>query len=237
LKFNIDKVLISCEHASNAVPEIYRRLFPGKEALLATHAAYDIGARELARAVAARLGASLHEGEITRMLVDLNRSMGNRKGLFTAIASPLTAAEKEEIISHHYLPYRQGVESSITGWLDGGKRVGHISIHTFTSFKDGKARCGDIGILYDPARETDKLFSRRLKESLRKRRPEFIVKMNYPYLGISDGLVPSLRKCYPPESYLGIELEVNQKFPEQGGDVWGVMKEAVSAAIAEVTGN
>jgi hypothetical protein len=34
--------------------------------------------------------------------------------------------------------------------------------------------------------------------------------MNYPYRGTSDGFTAALRKRYAEDSYLGLEIEVNQ---------------------------
>jgi len=39
-----DRLVLTCEHGGNRVPAAYRALFEGAEALLATHAGYDIGA-------------------------------------------------------------------------------------------------------------------------------------------------------------------------------------------------
>jgi hypothetical protein len=46
---------------------------------------------------------------------------------------------------------------------------------------------------------------------LADRRPEMRVRRNYPYLGKTDGLTTYLRRQFPAEQYLGIELEVNQR--------------------------
>jgi hypothetical protein len=45
---------------------------------------------------------------------------------------------------------------------------------------------------------------------------EMRVRRNYPYLGRADGMATFLRKHFPEDSYLGIELEFNQKFPQGG---------------------
>ncbi len=45
--------------------------------------------------------------------------------------------------------------------------------------------------------------------------PELRLRRNYPYQGRGDGLTASLRKHHPDAAYVGIELEVNQRFVEQ----------------------
>ena len=39
-----------------------------------------------------------------------------------------------------------------------------------------------------------------------------VVRFNYPYKGISDGFTKYLRTRFTGKQYIGIELEVNQKF-------------------------
>ena len=41
-------ILLTCEHASNAVPAPHRPLFARRQGVLATHRAFDIGARTVA---------------------------------------------------------------------------------------------------------------------------------------------------------------------------------------------
>ena len=50
--------------------------------------------------------------------------------------------------------------------------------------------------------------------------PELRLRRNYPYQGRGDGLTALLRKRHPDAAYVGIELEVNQRFVEQGGAPW-----------------
>ena len=46
---------------------------------------------------------------------------------------------------------------------------------------------------------------------MKDQNPELKIRFNYPYLGKADGFTTYLRKIFP-ENYIGIELEVNQKF-------------------------
>ncbi len=66
----ISRVLLLCDHASNALPPGGLGLDP---ALLATHIAYDIGAAAVTRALAAAYGAPAFLGGWSRLLIDLNR--------------------------------------------------------------------------------------------------------------------------------------------------------------------
>ena len=72
------RLLVSCEHGGNGVPAEYRALFAGAGDVLTTHRALDIGAATVARAFGRRLGVAPFTASVTRLVVDLNRSPGNR---------------------------------------------------------------------------------------------------------------------------------------------------------------
>jgi hypothetical protein len=50
------------------------------------------------------------------------------------------------------------------------------------------------------------------------------LRSNYPYQGRSDGLTSQLRKRHPDAVYVGIEIEVNQRFVLQGGAPWEILR-------------
>src|SRR3954454_24119921 len=72
-----DRYLVTCEHGGNRIPARYRPLFAGAEALLESHRGYDPGALQLGREIAAALDAPLVSANVSRLLVDLNRSIGH----------------------------------------------------------------------------------------------------------------------------------------------------------------
>ena len=94
--------------------------------------------------------------------------------------------------------------------LTAKSTVVHFSVHTFIPVLKGIERNNDIGLLFDPKCEKEKLLASRWKSILRNIKPTYKVRFNYPYLGTSDGITTSLRKVFG-NSYLGIELEVNQR--------------------------
>jgi len=68
------RALIVCDHASRAFPQALRRLGLPDEATW-RHIAWDIGAAELARALAARLDAPALLAGYSRLVVDCNRRL------------------------------------------------------------------------------------------------------------------------------------------------------------------
>ncbi len=59
---------------------------------------------------------------------------------------------RERLLVLHYQPYRDRVEALVAKAIAAGRRVVHISSHSFTPVLDGRVRNADIGLLYDPAR-------------------------------------------------------------------------------------
>jgi predicted N-formylglutamate amidohydrolase len=185
----------------------------------------------MARRVARRLGAPLHTATVTRLLVELNRSPHHR-ALFSRFTRPLPPEARERILDRHYRPYRRNVERDVTAALRGGGRVLHVSVHTFTPVLDGAVRRVDIGLLYDPARPAERALCGRWAGELRRRLPELRVRRNQPYRGVTDGLTTHLRRKLGPR-YLGIELEVSQRFFGADGSPRGAAAGRITAAVAE----
>lgn len=221
--------LLSCEHGGNRVPADYAALFAGQADLLAGHRGFDIGALDVARYLRGRLDLPLIAATTTRLLVDLNRSP-NHPRLFSELTRRLPRAERERILARHYRPYRE----RITHWLvqHAGRRSPaiHVSVHSFTASLNGRERRCDVGLLYDPARPLEVAFCREWQQRLRVVAPEFNVRRNYPYQGVSDGLVTWLRRRLDDRAYAGIELEVNQALVLRGGSAWRRLRRALVAS-------
>ncbi|MBU1987035.1 MAG: N-formylglutamate amidohydrolase [Proteobacteria bacterium] len=160
-------LILSCEHATNDLPDRYRPLLAGCIDQLDTHKGYDPGALEFARLLAARLSSSLFAGSVSRLLVDLNRSLTNhRSPVIHHPRNDLPFALKEDILARYYLPYRRQVEEAIEDNLRKEKTVLHLSIHSFTPVLDGVQRTADVGFLYDPSRAKEKEFCRKWRAGL-----------------------------------------------------------------------
>ena len=204
--------VITCEHASPQVPE---RWLPALEPLLAQceeHRVWDPGTAEIGAELARLLDASFFPGNVCRLVVDLNRSLTHRD-LFSAPIAALPDTEKTAILCRHYYPYRHRVLQEVESLLTANKCVLHLSIHSFTPSLDGEVRENDLGLLFDPWRKGEKDLADVWLHYLRRRARDLICLPNRPYLGISDGHAPVLRKLFRRQPYLGFELEFNQKLP------------------------
>lgn len=226
----LDTFLVTCEHGGNLIPAPYSSLFRGYRALLESHRGYDFGALVMARALARTLGARIDTATTSRLLVDLNRSIGHPR-LFSDATGGAPERVREQIVAQYYLPYRTEVENFVRLSLSRGKRVIHISSHSFTPELDGKVRSADVGLLYDPRRRGEAALAARWKTSLASAAPALRVRRNYPYAGKGDGLTSYLRKRFPESSYVGIELEINQKIVVDGGRPWASLRGAVVESL------
>ena len=225
-----DSLLFSCEHGGNRVPPRYRRLFGELHQALETHRGYDFGALRMARELSASFDAPIVASTVTRLLVDLNRSLGHRR-LHAESVRHAPREVRDRIVAEHYLPYRAQTENLIRGAIARGRRVIHVAAHSFTPELNGKVRTADVGLLYDPGRAGERRTSARWKAALLDALPHLRVRRNYPYSGTDDGFMPFLRSRFRPSAYIGIEIEINQAIVVGAPRHWAELRSAVIESL------
>jgi len=144
----------------------------------------------------------------------------------------LSLRERREILDVYYHPHRKRVAAAIAEIIDSGDRVLHICSHSFTPELNGHVRTADIGMLYDPGRPGEVAFATAWIDALRAADPTLRLRRNYPYLGKSDGVAQVLRRVHPADVYVGIELEVNQRYVEAGGPAWPKIRRTLLDTLA-----
>lgn len=219
-------VIISCEHASNAVPARWRGQFARDARVLVTHRAWDPGAALLAADLSRVMRAPLHLGEVTRLLVDLNRSRGH-PGLHSEFTPD---ASRTELVRRFWLPYRHALRADVRRFLRR-REVLHLSIHSFTPVLHGRVREVEIGLLYDPARSNERAFVRRAQRLLKRALPGLRIRLNKPYRGTDDGCTTALRAEFGTR-YMGIEIEMNQSFCARPSAKWRSQRNGIVEALA-----
>ncbi len=186
---------------------VLAHLFAGNEEILESHQGLDLGARELAVALADILKAPLHLAPVSRLVVDCNRSLGHRR-----LFSPFTGSCRPSS-GKRFLPIiiiLTGRRSCNRSGSVHEEEAASISASTVSrQLLHGKERTAEIGLLYDPSRLPEKEFCRSLGQAIKEQFPEFRIRYNYPYRGVSDGLIPALRRSFAPNQYIGLELEIN----------------------------
>ena len=209
-------LLVTCEHGGNRVPSAYRALFEPHRALRSSHRGWDPGALSLAERLARGLAGELVTSTVTRLLVDLNRSEHNPR-VFSEITRTLPRAERDALIEHFHRPYRHRVQAWVEGIAGNGRQVVHVSVHSFTPRLNGSTRTQDLALLYDPRRAPERSLAAGWIAAVSQARPSLRLRRNHPYKGRADGLTTALRTRVPPDAYLGIEVEVNQRHIQTRG--------------------
>jgi predicted N-formylglutamate amidohydrolase len=226
------KVLITCEHGGNKIPAGYWPLFKNHRATLETHRGYDPGALALARDLAKAFDAELVYSTTSRLLVELNRSPRHPQVLSDATRG-LAPPERERLMQRYYWPYRNWVEAQVSGAIEAGERVAHISSHSFTPRLHGITRRADVGLLYDPSRDGERTLCTAWRDGILHANPTLVVRRNYPYRGTGDGLTTHLRKLHGDGRYAGIEIEVNQKHTLGEPDRWRALRKLLVGTLEQ----
>jgi predicted N-formylglutamate amidohydrolase len=197
-------LLLTCEHASNAIPAKYDGLgLPLVQ--IADHIGWDIGAADLTARLGAHLGSLAVLAGISRLVIDCNRSPTDHDLIVTRSAG-VRIPGNEEVgqnerafrIREYYAPYHGAIDAVIAD----RKPSFLLSIHSFTPKWNGRERCYDAGVLFD-SYEND---AERLGVALAGL--GLAVRYNEPYSGF-DGLIFSAADHGGRHGIRYLELEVN----------------------------
>jgi predicted N-formylglutamate amidohydrolase len=177
-------VLIVCDHASRAFPASLARL--GLAELAAwQHVAWDIGAAELARGVAAALDAPAVLAGYSRLVVDCNRDPHTPDAFCTQSDGwtvpgnrDLDDAQRSARLSCIFDPYHECIAALLEGFRARGIVPLLVSLHTFTPAFAGQLRPWHVGVLWDK----DESSARAMLAALRTIE-DLVVGDNEPYSG------------------------------------------------------
>jgi predicted N-formylglutamate amidohydrolase len=229
-------LIITCEHGGNRIPTPYRELFLDHQAVLSSHQGFDPGALTMASTLATAFAAPLVSSTVSRLLVDLNRSVGHPRLHIESVRNQQVDL-RQQIVQHYYQPYRAEVEQLVRQSIADHGEVIHLSSHSFTPELNGHVRNADIGLLYDPARPGEMALCEHWKSALKNCAPDLKVRRNYPYAGKGDGLTTWFRRQLSPSVYIGIELEINQKHIIRRGLHWTALRKVIVASLVKALAN
>lgn len=177
------RLLILCDHASNALPPGYA-LLGLQEGEFERHIAYDIGAAGVTRGLATNLGASAVLTGYSRLLIDPNRGpddptlvMRLSDGAVIPGNARIGPEEIAQRMDAFYAPYHAAITGLIDEALDLGEVPVLVSIHSFTPSWKGVPRRWQAAVLWDK----DPRLAAPLIEGLRSE--GFVVGDNEPYDG------------------------------------------------------
>jgi predicted N-formylglutamate amidohydrolase len=196
--------IITCEHASERLPEPWK--WPDGDARLwGTHWAYDPGAAELARELAAELHTVAVLARFSRLLADPNRPE-NASDLFRREAegepvllnSAIDARERERRL----VPWRT-YHDAVDAEVRASAAPVVLAMHTFTPLYEGTRRTVEVGVLFDEEQPLAEMLQASLIVA------GFKVELNQPYSG-KLGLMYSVGRHGNAHGRRPIELEVRQ---------------------------
>ena len=179
--------LITCDHASNAVPpEINGGDLGLPPADMNRHIAYDLGAAGVTLALADLMGAPAILSRFSRLVIDPNRGQDDPTlimklydGTIVPANRHITPQEEERRLNAYWRPYHDALEKLASRRDD----TAIVAIHSFSPKLNGrKPRPWDIGILH----AGDTSFGPALVERL-SREPDLCVGDNEPYAGHLPG--------------------------------------------------
>jgi predicted N-formylglutamate amidohydrolase len=215
--------VIIVDHAGARIP---RRLgdlgLSGPE--LARHIAWDIGALEVARRVAAALDGTLVAQNYSRLVIDCNRDPACAASITTlsehtqipgnvGIGAQERAARRREIFD----PYHEHIRAL----LDARERAGRATIlvaqHSMTNLFKGVARPMHAAVLYN----RDRRLAAHMLDSLR-RESGLVIGDNEPY-AVNDETDYSVRWHGEARALAHVELEIRQDLilDAAGQNEWG----------------
>lgn len=149
--------VLTCEHASNTVPESLGDM--GLDARhLERHIAWDIGVDGLSRMLATMLDAPLVLQRYSRLVIDCNRPFQANDfipevsdGTEVPANRGLSAADREARISTIHAPYHQAISDILDDRLARQVPTALVAVHSFTPCLEAKPapRPWDIGLLFN----------------------------------------------------------------------------------------
>ncbi len=179
--------VVTCDHASNAVPPMISGGdlgLPARE--MGRHIAYDIGAAGVTRRLAERLNSPAILSTFSRLVIDPNRGEDDPTllmQLYDGTVIPgnrvLDAAERSRRLDLCYRPYH----AALAGLAARRDDSVLVAMHSFTPRLGGRAlRPWHIAVLF----AHDTRLGRALTDRLRAE-PDLIVGENEPYSGDLPG--------------------------------------------------
>jgi predicted N-formylglutamate amidohydrolase len=158
-----------CDHASNRIPDDCAQ-FGFEQDALATHIAWDPGALGVARHLSSRFDAPLLWSDVSRLVVDCNRSQDAAslivveiEGRAVSANRGLSAAERARRLGRIHAPYHDAIDALLGRRQAAGQPTALVAIHSFTPVYLGKARPWQIGIVFGDDRRLADLLIRALK--------------------------------------------------------------------------
>jgi predicted N-formylglutamate amidohydrolase len=182
------RFLVICDHASNVIPADLGTLGLSPEQL-EQHIAYDLGAADIARGVAARLNCPAILSGFSRLVIDPNRGLDDPTLVMKLSDGEIIQGNADidiyrnkkgfqERIDRFYQPYHDAIAAALDRAIAAAISPIILSVHSFTPVWKGEDRPWHGAILWD---RDDRLRNHMLRYF--SDRPEIVFGDNEPYSG------------------------------------------------------
>ena len=212
--------LITCNHATCAIPEANRELFKGSEDLVTSTKGWEPGSLNLAQGLAMKLSTPLIHGDVTRLLIDLDETGDKR---WSNISSQLPEATREKLVTRHQSKFRQAINLRLTEDFKRYENTIHLIIHT-APIADGKITFEYIG----------SNLAQNISDAAVKKLPSTEVDSSSLPLQGKTPFIEWMLKTYDSPKYGIIRITVSQSFFMKSIPMrWETIKKSLIKAIAD----
>lgn len=202
-------IVLICEHASSLIPAEFEDMGLGPE-IRASHAAWDIGAEQVAARMSALLDAPMLSCGVSRLLYDCNRpqsapdSIPARSEVFEIPGNVgLSAGEAARRYRLIHEPFHLAATQLVDLQAERlGRPVAVVTVHSFTRIYNGEPREVELGFLCD---SDNRLSEAALQVEGAKGR--FKAALNAPY-SAADGVTYSLARHAEEKGLLSTMIEI-----------------------------
>ena len=202
-------VVFCCEHASERLPGRWR-WSDNDSRLVGTHWAFDLGAADLTRELADRLGAPAVLARFSRLLADPNRPedsatlfRADAEGLPVELNTDIADTDRAQRIADYYRPYHAALDATVRASLAPIL----FSVHSFTPEYQGEPRAMELGVLFNYEDALGLALNAHLAAA------GYRTLANEPYSGYA-GLIHAARRHGRAHGIVYVELEVRQDLIE-----------------------
>lgn len=229
-------VVLVCEHFSDHIPAELSDLGLSDEARQ-SHAAWDIGAADMAREMARLLDAPLVAAGVSRLVYDLNRPLESNSAIpekseiFDVPGNlGLSEADRRDRFEKLHVPFHAQLSDTVAAQQARcGAPVALITVHTFTRVYNGQERSVEIGYLF----HSNGSLARAALDA-ESGIGQYKAALNEPYAP-TDGVTHTLRTQGEDKGLSALMIEVRNDLvdtPDAARDMAAHLVKLLSSALA-----
>lgn len=218
-KNNSFPYIFICDHATNMIPKYLKNLGL-KNKQLASHIAWDIGAKELTIKLAKDLNSLCCFSNFSRLLIDPNRSKRSFESIVSSQDGHRIPGNQKIKISDfknrlkYYYSYHKNLKLFITKCREINKKFILVSVHSFNQKYLNEFRSLEVGILYN---SNNVNLALKMFDFFEKNNIPY--GNNYPYSGFFYNFTLDLH-CNNKIQNICVELRNDLIMNKKGIDKW-----------------